>query len=57
MRIIISNSFSDPIYEQIVSQIKSHVIKGELQEGQAPPVMRFSMHLLIIGISTMILLP
>ena len=39
MNIIISNSSSQPIYEQIVSQIKSLIITGELNEGEALPSM------------------
>ena len=33
MRILISNSSPDPIYEQIVRQIKGQIIAGELAEG------------------------
>jgi len=33
MKIIISNSSPDPIYEQISRQIKSQIISGELAEG------------------------
>jgi GntR family transcriptional regulator len=40
MRIIVSNSSSDPIYEQIVKQIKSQIINGELSEGEALPSIR-----------------
>ncbi|WP_144512911.1 GntR family transcriptional regulator [Bacillus sp. FJAT-22090] len=40
MRIIISNSSKEPIYEQITSQIKSLILAGELQEGEAIPSMR-----------------
>lgn len=40
MNIIISNSSGQPIYEQIVSQIKSLIISGELNEGDALPSMR-----------------
>lgn len=40
MKIIISNSSSDPIYEQIVKQIKHQVISGELQQGDALPSIR-----------------
>ena len=35
MKIIINNSSMQPIYEQIVSQIKSAIMCGELKEGQA----------------------
>ena len=40
MNIIISNSSNQPIYEQIVSQIKALIISGELNEGDALPSMR-----------------
>ncbi len=40
MDIIISNSSGDPIYEQIVSQIKSQIMNGILKEGDALPSMR-----------------
>lgn len=40
MKIIISNISKDPIYEQIVKQIKSMIIKGELEQGQVLPSIR-----------------
>ena len=40
MKIIISNSSEDPIYEQITKQIKSQIINGELKEGEAIPSIR-----------------
>lgn len=40
MNLIISNSSGKPIYEQITDQIKSSILSGELQEGQALPSMR-----------------
>ena len=40
MDIIISNSSSSPIYEQITRQIKEHILQGELKAGDAPPSMR-----------------
>ncbi len=40
MRIIISNSSEDPIYEQIVKQIKSQIINGELTELESLPSIR-----------------
>ena len=40
MRIIISNSSPDPIYEQIVRQIKAQIIAGDLEEGAALPSIR-----------------
>ncbi|NLV88434.1 MAG: GntR family transcriptional regulator [Tissierellia bacterium] len=40
MKIIISNSSNEPIYEQISRQIKGMIIKGELAEGEALPSIR-----------------
>ena len=40
MRIIISNSSENPIYEQIIKQIKSQIISGELQENEILPSIR-----------------
>ena len=40
MKIIISNSSSDPIYEQITNQIKSMIIKDELMVGDSLPSIR-----------------
>jgi GntR family transcriptional regulator len=40
MRILIANSSPDPIYEQIVRQVKSQIIAGDLPEGTALPSIR-----------------
>lgn len=40
MHIIIRNTGDVPIYEQIVTQIKSAIVAGELSEGEALPSMR-----------------
>ena len=40
MNIIISNSSSQPIYDQIASQIKDKIIIGELNEGDMLPSIR-----------------
>ena len=40
MQIIISNHSKEPLYEQIKKQIKSAILSGELQEGEAIPSMR-----------------
>jgi GntR family transcriptional regulator len=40
MKIIISNSSEDPIYEQIIKQIKNQIINGELKEGEPIPSIR-----------------
>jgi len=40
MRIIVSNSSNEPIYEQISSQIKGMIIKGGLDVGEPLPSIR-----------------
>ena len=40
MDIIISNSSGEPIYQQISSQIKAMIMRGELSEGDPLPSMR-----------------
>jgi len=40
MNIIISNSSSQPIYEQIANQVKAHIINGVLQSGEVLPSIR-----------------
>ena len=52
MNIIISNSNGQPIYEQIVSQIKGLIISGELHEGDALPSMRLLAKELRISVIT-----
>lgn len=40
MNIIISNASQDPIYKQITTQIKSLILKGELEAGKMLPSIR-----------------
>ena len=40
MRVVISNASPDPIYEQIVLQLRQQVISGELTEGSPLPSIR-----------------
>lgn len=40
MDIIIKNASNQPIYEQIYTQLKHHIISGQLQEGDALPSIR-----------------
>ncbi|WP_368986218.1 GntR family transcriptional regulator [Caldifermentibacillus hisashii] len=40
MNIIISNSANEPIYLQIINQIKSQILTGDLKEGQSLPSIR-----------------
>lgn len=52
MEIVISNSSGLPIYEQIVQQVKSQIIKGELKAGDALPSMRMLAQDLRISVIT-----
>jgi len=52
MNILISNSSGQPIYRQIVDQMKNLVISGELQEGDALPSMRLLARELRISVIT-----
>ena len=40
MNIILNNSSEDPIYQQIISQIKAQIMNGMLTAGDALPSMR-----------------
>ena len=40
MNIIVNNTSMQPIYEQIVNQIKASIVSGSLKEGQALPSVR-----------------
>jgi len=40
MKIIISNKSKQPIYDQIITQIKEQILSGELKEGDTLPSMR-----------------
>ena len=53
MDIIISNSTSKPIYEQITSQIKQMIMTGDLNPGESIPSMRSlakSLHISVITV-------
>ncbi len=52
MNIIISNSCSDPIYEQIYKQIKQQIMKGELTAGETLPSIRMLAKELQISVIT-----
>lgn len=53
MDIIISNASGEPIYNQIVTQIKTMILEGNLKEGDALPSMRnLAMQLRISVITT-----
>ena len=53
MEIIISSTTSNPIYEQITSQMKEMIMSGELQTGAPIPSMRAlakSLHISVITV-------
>jgi len=53
MNIIISNNRDKPIYEQIISQVKSMIMNGELVSGDSLPSMRSlakSIHVSVITV-------
>ena len=52
MDILISNTGERPIYEQITSQIKNLIIKGELKAGDGLPSMRLLAKELRISVIT-----
>ena len=37
MEIVVSNKASQPLYEQIASQVKAAIMSGELSAGEALP--------------------
>ena len=53
MKILISNSSADPIYEQIKSEIKRQIVKGDLSDGEAlPSIRRLALDLQVSVITT-----
>ena len=52
MVIILSNSSDEPIYQQIVTQIKAQIMSGELAAGGALPSMRMLAQQLRISVIT-----
>lgn len=52
MDIIISNSSGEPIYEQIVNQVKALIMNGTLKPGDALPSMRALAQALRISVIT-----
>jgi GntR family transcriptional regulator len=53
VRIVISNSCPDPIYEQIIRQVKAQILSGELVEGTSlPSIRRLAQELQISVITT-----
>ncbi len=52
MKIVISNASPDPIYEQIVQQIRAQILSGDLDEGDLLPSIRKLAKELQIGVIT-----
>ena len=52
MNILISNSDGRPIYEQITGQIKSQILSGKLEAGEALPSIRLLAKELRISVIT-----
>lgn len=52
MNIFISNTSDEPIYEQIVRQVKALIMTGKLSEGEALPSMRTLAQQLRISVIT-----
>ena len=52
MRIIVSNASLDPIYEQIIGQIKAQILSGDLKEGDALPSIRSLARELRLSVTT-----
>jgi len=52
MNIIIANSSSEPIYQQIVTQIKNLILKGDLMEAEGLPSIRILAKELQISVIT-----
>lgn len=52
MEIIISNASEKPIYEQIVSQMRELILRGELAEGEKLPSIRALANNLHISVIT-----
>lgn len=40
MKVIISNASNDPIYLQVMNQIRAGIVKGDLEEGELLPSIR-----------------
>jgi len=52
MDIVLSNSSGEPIYQQIVTQIKGQIMSGQLMAGDALPSMRLLAQKLRISVIT-----
>ena len=52
MDIILNNASDEPIYQQIIQQIKAQIINGKLESGDALPSMRLLANQLRISVIT-----
>jgi GntR family transcriptional regulator len=52
MRVLLSNSSPEPIYEQIARQVRAQIIAGELEEGELLPSIRALAHDLQVSVIT-----
>lgn len=52
MDIILNNASDEPIYQQIIQQIKAQIISGKLEPGDALPSMRLLANQLRISVIT-----
>ncbi len=52
MDIILNNASDEPIYQQIIQQIKAQIISGKLEAGDALPSMRLLANQLRISVIT-----
>ncbi len=52
LKVILSNSSNEPLYEQIKNQIKSQIINQDIEEGQMLPSIRSLAKLLQVSVIT-----
>lgn len=52
VRVVLSNKSSDPIYQQIVTQIRSQILNGELEAGDSLPSIRSLAKLIGVSVIT-----
>jgi len=52
VRVILSNRSNEPIYQQIVNQIRSQILNGELEAGDSLPSIRSLAKLIGVSVIT-----
>lgn len=52
VRVVLSNKSSEPIYQQIVNQIRSQILNGELEAGESLPSIRSLAKLIGVSVIT-----